>query len=188
MSDNPTSIKNYLKEDVENGKQVTNSLKNVIRRRIKNENKVDDIFQNFYVNVLSHKNTFNKEFKPDKIKAWLYAIVRNCTIDYLRKEYRQKGKEKNEEYRESKKFFQESVLEEVIKKEDLENVKRAYELVLEEAREISPLIGIPFLDQNELGLSYEEISKKEGICIGTVRSRLYNARERIRKNMTNKYL
>src|SRR5690625_4755694 len=56
---------------------------------VKNKQLAEDIVQDVYIKVLKSYNNFRGESSE---KTWLFSIARYTTIDYFRKQQRQKNK------------------------------------------------------------------------------------------------
>lgn len=131
---------------------------------VKNPDEAKDIAQESWTIILSKIDDLQD---ASKFKFWGISIVKRKAIDYLRSKKREKihqEKLKNETF-------------EDVDVEDISEVKKQ----LKEA-----VIKLPFHQQTVLKLFYiEEYSLKEiattlEVSVGTVKSRLYNAREKLK--------
>ena len=121
--------------------------------------------------------------------TWLYRLTTNVCIDFLRKQKRQLTVSLTVEDEED---GQETELpdhaplpeEQLLKKERQQQIQRAMQELEEEARLILSLRVVE-------DLSYEQIAQIMDLKIGTVKSRLARARERLKKSLArngNNYL
>ncbi len=138
---------------------------------------VEDVIQEVFIKV--YKNV--KKFRGDSsLSTWLYRITVNVCKDLLAKKHRKKeiltsfGLEEDDE-----KTFPEPVEErkpsdEFLREVTAESVKKAIDSLSEEDRLLITLREIE-------GMSYAEISDIVEKPVGTVKSRLHYARERLKE-------
>lgn len=150
---------------------------NYIGRMISNRDEVDDLAQEVFVRAYAGLKSFRQD---SNLRTWLYRIANNLCID----RYRRAGIERK--------------LIVPIEQEDEEGVRqidlpdRTYDpqMVCErtelQAQVQKALARLPdklrmtILLYDMEGLSYEEIAETLGVPIGTVKSRLFNARMQLR--------
>ena len=136
---------------------------------VKNEEVAKDIAQDVWSVVFQKINTLRE---PAFFKVWIFKIARYKSADWIKREQKRKGLEEEE--------IKTSLYEE--KTEEFEN---KIEMVRFTMKKLS---GI---DQQILNLFYlqecniREISEIIGIPTGTVKSRLFNAREHIKGIIKN---
>ncbi len=145
----------------------------MVRDFNQSEELVQDTFVKAYYSLSKYKPT-------GKFSSWLIKIASNLCLDYFKK----RKKYTNVEYIESIPFNsidldQSNPLNITIKTEFITWVNRE-------------LDALPFLHRNclllrcFLGLSYNEISEIVGIPVGTVKSRIFETRKKLREKV-NKY-
>jgi len=113
--------------------------------------------------------------------TWLYRLTTNVCIDFLRKQKRQATvsltMEEEEDGQETELPDRQPLPEEqLLKKERQKQIRQAMEGLEEEARLILTLRVME-------DLSYEQIAQIMDLKIGTVKSRLARARERLKKSL-----
>lgn len=113
--------------------------------------------------------------------TWLYRLTTNVCIDFLRKQKRQATvsltMEEEEDGQETELPDRQPLPEEqLLKKERQKQIRQAMEGLEEEARLILTLRVVE-------DLSYEQIAQIMDLKIGTVKSRLARARERLKKSL-----
>jgi RNA polymerase sigma-70 factor (ECF subfamily) len=131
-----------------------------------------DLVQETSFKALKNRNRLHNN---DHIRAWLYTILKNTYINYLRSShYRQLNRESDEinNHPAQSNGIYESPHEQLEKKELYEVIK-----MLPGAFE-KPIIM--FLS----GYSYKEISERMNIPIGTVKSRIHLGKKQIRRVYT----
>ena len=123
----------------------------------------DDLAQDAVAKAWSARASFTM---GTNMKAWLFMILRNQFYSDKRRSWR------------SSSLDPEVAAETLVATDDpsaaleLDEVRRALAMLPEEQREPLILIGAA-------GLSYEEVSEIMGVAIGTIKSRVSRARDRI---------
>jgi RNA polymerase sigma-70 factor (ECF subfamily) len=151
-------------------------LLNFIFRIVRNESIVEDIGQEIFFSIYKSLNTFD-ENRGTPFSAWLFMSARNRCINELRAKY---GKSKVS-------------LEDI---EDLHSTEKTPEQALADKEQRQALHAS--LDQLEepykstilkslWGESIHQIAQRDGVTIGTVKSRLFRAREQM-KLIVQRYL
>jgi len=128
----------------------------------------EDIEQEVYLKALENKEKYHEE---GKLVAWLKIIAQNVAKDYFKSAYfksmNQKADVEESALQDNKSV---SALELQLQKERQKAILKAVDSLPSKMREVVNLYEFE-------ELSYEEISKKLGISLGTVKSRLFSARE-----------
>ncbi len=126
---------------------------------------VDDISQDVFISVYHKLNEFRFE---SKFTTWLYRITVNKCRDYLRKKRVRSifvpFKDTDTEYGTGP--FSEDV--------DIP------QLVRSSIEKLPEKLKIPLVLRDIDGLSYKEIADKLGIEVGTIKSRIFRARESLK--------
>lgn len=129
----------------------------------------DDLVQDALAKAISKFDRFEE---GTNLKAWLFRIMRNAQIDEVRKNQRRGVHvdiDDTEKVQISAPGSQFSAVE-------LSEFRDAFAKLSEQDREVLLLIGME-------GHSYEEAAEMIEMPVGTVKSRLSRARERLRKVM-----
>ncbi len=152
---------------------------NLIYRMVGNREETEDLVQETFVKAFRSLKSFNEEFA---FSTWLYKIATNHTIDLLRKKrlqllsldepVRTHEGEMTREYPDEN-FNPERAF---ITSESTNIIFGAIEALPEKYRTIIRL-------RHKEDKSYEEISQILRIPIGTVKARLFRARELLRKEL-----
>ncbi len=130
------------------------------------EDLADDLVQDALTKVLSNYDRFEQ---GTNLKAWLFRIVRNTHIDEMRKVQR-RGAHVDVDDEE---VVQIGVAGSQFSNVEMLEFRRAFAKLSEEDREVLLLIGME-------GLTYDEASEMIDVPVGTVKSRLSRARDRLR--------
>lgn len=150
---------------------------NYIGRMISNRDEVDDLAQDVFVRAYAGMKSFRQE---SNLRTWLYRIANNLCID----RYRRSGIEKRlivPIEREDEDGAREMDLPD--RTYDPQVVCERTELQAQVQRALSRLpdkLRTTILLYDMEGLSYEEIAEVLEIPVGTVKSRLFNARMQLR--------
>lgn len=148
---------------------------------VKNREDAFDVAQEVFLKLYHSISSFKGE---SSFASWLYRIAKNSALDFLRKQKNKQtvsltaensdGEETVLDVKdESEKTSPEKAL---LNKEKSEFLYKAMDMISEEHKEILLLRDIN-------GFTYEEISEILSIEEGTVKSRLFRAREALRKKL-----
>lgn len=135
-----------------------------------------DISQETFLKVYKSLGSFKGD---SEFSTWLYRIAKNTALDFVRRRrINSVSMDSSGEESEGFDIPDESVAaspeKAVLQRERSQKLRRAIEGLSDEHREIIILRDIN-------NYSYEEISQRLGIEAGTVKSRLFRAREALRK-------
>ena len=144
---------------------------NTCYKYTKNINDAEDVAQEVFLKAFQNLSNFKFD---SKFYSWIYRIAVNTSLNYINSKEKRNEKET---------ISEENCLKEVNVSND--NPREYYQLN-ELIDKIQPLIDKLPEDLSELimlyeikDLTYEDISKKLDIPIGTVRSRIFRARDAI---------
>lgn len=126
-----------------------------------------DITQDVFVKVYQNLNTFDPK---KKFFSWIYRITLNEALNY-------KGHSKFTEY-----FDNESMIENKSASEEVETNERA-KTVQKAIKSLDEKYKTLVILKHYQELSYEEISEITKLPIGKIKSRLYIARDNLRKSL-----
>jgi len=149
---------------------------NVIYLTLGSRDDVEDLTQEVFIRV--HRSLHRFEFDAS-IYAWIYRIAVNISIDEIRR--RKIKRTLSLEYisdavlhRETRTRTQEWPSDDVLKNEKKEIIQTAI-------RKLSPVHRVAIVLREYEGLSYEEIAETLNITTQAVKSRIFRAREELRK-------
>ncbi len=151
----------------------------LIYKMVGNKEETEDLVQETFVKAFHSLKSFKEEFA---FSTWLYKIATNHTIDLLRKKKLQtysldepvkiKEGEVNREYPDEN-YSPEKVL---LSGETTEIILRSIEALPEKYRRVINL-------RHKEDKSYEDISAFLQVPVGTVKARLFRARELLKKEL-----
>lgn len=132
----------------------------------------EDITQDSFLKVYNKRHLYNGS---SSLYTWVYQIARNTVLDALR---RQKIKQKifwwsSDEY---------DVQEQISAEEGNQTIERneLHRMVHEALGRLTESDRLILTMRDLEGLAYEEIATVEQVAIGTVKSRIFNARQRLK--------
>jgi len=133
-----------------------------------NQTDAEDLIQETFMRAFNAANQFEGK---SAIYTWLYGIMRNVHLDRLRKKMRspKHGNLEDVEVIDSRKFREDTKVEVI--RHEMGQLDRG----------TAEVIKMRYFDK----LSIEEIGEKLGLAPGTVKSRLFHARNKLkeRKNL-----
>lgn len=133
-----------------------------------NHDDANDLFQETYLKALVNREKLSNH---DNLKAWLYTIMRNIFINNYRRTFKSNVKiEKTEEP-----FCAGLPESENMINGDAEFSYNEIESVIDR---LQPELRETFR-MYVAGYKYKEIAEEQDIVIGTVKSRIFNARQRL---------
>jgi RNA polymerase sigma-70 factor (ECF subfamily) len=145
-----------------------NFVYSVIRFHSKESKYSDDIFQETWVEIYRGLDKFRGD---SKISTWIYSVTRNTTFKYIKKENRQPAVSIQGETAESAGRFSPDTA--VITKSGLADAVECLEACQRE---------VIILKYN-MQMSYEEIAAEISLPVSTVKSRLFEAKNNLRKKL-----
>lgn len=145
------------------------NIKNIIRLITKEDN--EDLEQEVYVKIWKNSEKYKEQ---GSVKSWISTITKNTSLDYLKSSYR--------------KVFSTSTSDDLVMSniKDKKSTPESNVVSLERQKRIVKAINqlkpklkevIMLCEIN--GYSYEECAKKLKCPIGTVKSRIYNAKKEL---------
>lgn len=133
--------------------------------------KNEDIEQEVYIRTWKNMDKYTEQ---GKFKSWINTITANLCRDYLKSSY---SKHMQNAVTEDDELIQirdmsEGIESELIRKQRQKRIADAIDALKPKFKEVTVMYEIE-------EMSYEEIAKKLNCPIGTVRSRLFNARKEL---------
>lgn len=160
-------------------KKYQHRIMNVLSRYLSNPDDVMDITQEAFIKAYRALPTFRGE---SAFYTWLYRIAINTAKNHLVAQTRRPTQglvdsQEAEQYENAELLRENATPEGLLQKEQVQDViKKAFEELPEDLR---TAISLRELE----GMSYEEIAEVMDCPIGTVRSRIFRAREAIDKKL-----
>jgi len=137
----------------------------------------EDLTQETFLSAYGHL----EEFDGREEKAWLCRIASNKCVDYLRAAARRVVPTEEEELQSAAGAAKEEPLGQLLNRELLKEVSAACEMLKSPYREVA-------LAHFAEGKTAGEIAKDQGIGLATVKTRIYRARELLKKALGKELL
>ena len=131
----------------------------------------EDIEQEVYIRTWKNIDKYKEE---GKFKSWINTITANLCIDYLRSSYFKHSQNTVTE--------EDDLIQIRDEKQDIESefiAKQRQKRIINAIDNLKPKFKEVIIMYEMQEMSYEEISKKIKCPVGTVRSRLFNARKEL---------
>lgn len=154
-------------------------VRSVVRKMVFDTQEADDLVQEAFIKAFNSLSSFNFEFS---FATWLYKIAANNCIDYLRKKrlktysYDKPVSQKDGETQQEFADNVANIEKQIIQSETSLQIKAAIEELPEKYR-----LVIVMRHQEEK--SYEEISELLDLPLGTIKARIFRAREMLNKSL-----
>jgi RNA polymerase sigma-70 factor (ECF subfamily) len=155
-------------------------LARLISRFVRDAAEVEDVTQEAFIKAYRALPTFRGE---SAFYTWLYRIGINTAKNYLLALKRRAPTSTPFDSDESEGFEEAGLLQEVSTPENELMSKQVVEVVNSSLQQLPDDLRTALTLREIEGLSYEEIADVMGCPIGTVRSRIYRAREAIAENL-----
>lgn len=155
-----------LEKIIQTNKQ---NIKNIIRLITKEDN--EDIEQEVYLKIWKNSDKYKEQGAS---KSWISMIAKNTSLDYLKSAYHRmfKNSESDDYTLECVKDAKQSPEGKVISLERQRMIISAIDELKPKLKEIIILTEIE-------GYTYEECAKKLKCPVGTVKSRVFNAKKEL---------
>ncbi|MFW6139817.1 MAG: RNA polymerase sigma factor [Acidobacteriota bacterium] len=183
MSNDKELVKNTIKGDDKSFEMIVqkyqNPIINYIGQTLRNYNLALEFTQEVFIKAYKSLDTFNPRYK---FKTWLFKIASHHIIDHWRKkkiEYLSLDHplKENELFTPPQiKSNERQTYQELELKEVGEQIEKALDLLPPKLREL-------FVCRHINELSYEEISEIKSLPLGTVKNRIFQAKERLKKHL-----
>jgi RNA polymerase sigma factor (sigma-70 family) len=149
---------------------LENSLEKFAYRLTRGKTDVKDLVQETFLKGILHRDKFVND---KNLKAWTYTIMKNTFINNYRRTVKY-----NSYYSQTDEPFNANKME-VFGTEDPDSAYSAIE-IKENIEQLKDSLRIP-LKMHMNGYKYKEIADKLNLNIGTVKSRIFMSRRRLRE-------
>ena len=152
-------------------KQNKQNVRNIIKKITNEQN--EDIEQEVYIKVWQNQSKYEEK---GKLKGWIGTIAKNLAKDYLKSSYVKNTTIAEEEKLNEIKDKKQTPELTLIQNERQKLIINAINALKPKFKEVVMLYKIE-------QLSYEQIARKIKTPIGTVKSRLYNAKKELAQSL-----
>ena len=145
------------------------NIKSIIRLITKEEN--EDIEQEVYLKIWKNSEKYNEK---GSIKSWISSIAKNASLDYLKSSYHKVFQTST-----SDDFVIESIKDKKVTPEDKVVRLDRQKIIVNAINSLKPKFKEVIMMCEINGYSYEECAKRLNCPVGTVKSRIYNAKKEL---------
>ena len=145
------------------------NIKSIVRLITKEEN--EDIEQEVYLKIWKNSEKYNEK---GSIKSWISSIAKNASLDYLKSSYHKVFQTST-----SDDFVIESIKDKKVTPEDKVVRLDRQKVIVYAINSLKPKFKEVIMMCEINGYSYEECAKKLNCPVGTVKSRIYNAKKEL---------
>ncbi len=145
------------------------NIKSIVRLITKEEN--EDIEQEVYLKIWKNSEKYNEK---GSIKSWISSIAKNASLDYLKSSYHKVFQTST-----SDDFVIESIKDKKVTPEDKVVRLDRQKIIVNAINSLKPKFKEVIMMCEINGYSYEECAKRLNCPVGTVKSRIYNAKKEL---------
>ena len=145
------------------------NIKNIIKLITKQEN--EDIEQEVYIKLWKNAEKYEER---GSLKSWVNTIAKNTSKDYLKS-----AVVKNEQNSTSDDILLSNITDKKRSPEDCVIVNERQKRIIKAVDNLKPKFREVIMLCEIYGFTYEEASKKLNCPIGTIKSRIYNAKKEL---------
>ena len=149
------------------------NIKNIIRLITKEDN--EDLEQEVYLKIWKNSEKYQER---GSIKSWISLIAKNTSLDYLKSSYHKVFQTST-----SDECVMDSIKDKKITPEDkIVSIERQRKIV-NAINSLKPKFKEVIIMCEMNGYTYEECAKKLNCPLGTVKSRIYNAKKELAEKL-----
>ena len=145
------------------------NVKNIIKLITKHEN--EDLEQEVYIRVWENSDKYEER---GNFRSWISTVAKNISKDYLKS-----ASFKNQNNTTSDEFIMNSVKDSKQNPELVEVSKQRQARIINAIENLRPKFKEVIMLCEIQGYTYEEASKKLKCPLGTIKSRIYNAKKEL---------
>ena len=150
-----------------------NNIKNIIRLITKCEN--EDLEQEVYIKLWKNSDKYKEQ---GSMKSWIGTIAKNTSKDYLKS-----AMVRNEQNSTSDEFVLTSIKDKKTTPEDRVLASERQKKIIKAIDSLKPKLRETIMLCEIYGFTYEEAAEKLNCPIGTIKSRIYNAKKELAEKL-----
>ena len=150
-----------------------NNIKNIIRLITKSEN--EDLEQEVYIKLWKNSDKYKEQ---GSMKSWIGTIAKNTSKDYLKSAI-----VRNEQNSTSDEFVITSIKDKKTTPEDRVLASERQKRIIKAIDSLKPKLRETIMLCEIYGYTYEEAAEKLNCPIGTIKSRIYNAKKELAEKL-----
>ncbi|HZP24182.1 MAG TPA: sigma-70 family RNA polymerase sigma factor, partial [Terriglobales bacterium] len=146
-----------------------------------NQEDSEDAVQEAFLKAFEHLDSFREDAQ---FSTWLIRITLNQALSKLRKQRIAKEVSLNEDFEEDDVTLPREVADWAPNPEELYQVSELRSILIASLKQIRPILRAVFVLRDIEGLSIDETAGVLQLSVGTVKARLWRARQQLRKLLT----
>ena len=150
-----------------------NNIKNIIRLITKSE--IEDLEQEVYIKLWKNSDKYKEQ---GSMKSWIGTIAKNTSKDYLKS-----AMVRNEQNSTSDEFVLTSIKDKKTTPEDRVLASERQKKIIKAIDSLKPKLRETIMLCEIYGFTYEEAAEKLNCPIGTIKSRIYNAKKELAEKL-----
>lgn len=151
-------------------------VQGVIKRFLKTPNDIEDLEQEVYIKTWKN---LSRHKEKTGFWSWINTITINTCKDHLR------STRKHQIIADSEEEILENIADKALNPEKLTVMNERHKLILNGINKLNPKYKEVLMFHDIEELTYEEISRKLKCPVGTVKSRLFNARKALKEELSS---
>lgn len=160
-----------------NFKEVINSnkqnIKNIIRLITKEDN--EDLEQEVYLKIWKNSDNYKEK---GSLKSWISSIAKNTSLDYLKSSYHKVSQTST-----SDEFVLYNITDKKTTPDSKAVQKERQKKIVNAINRLKPKFKEVIIMCEINGYSYEECAQRLKCPLGTIKSRLYNAKKELAEEL-----
>lgn len=160
-----------------NFKEVINSnkqnIKNIIRLITKEDN--EDLEQEVYLKIWKNSDKYKEN---GSLKSWISSIAKNTSLDYLKSSYHKVSQTST-----SDEFVLHNITDKKTTPDSKAVQKERQKKIVNAINRLKPKFKEVIIMCEINGYSYEECAQRLKCPLGTIKSRLYNAKKELAEEL-----
>ena len=149
------------------------NIKSIIRLITKEDN--EDLEQEVYLKIWKNSDKYKEQ---GSIKSWISMVTKNASLDYLKSSYRKVFQAST-----SDDFVIDSIKDKKISPEDKVVSLERQKKIVNAINSLRPKFKEVIVMCEINGYTYEDCAKRLNCPIGTVKSRIYNAKKELAEKL-----
>ncbi len=149
------------------------NIKSIIRLITKEDN--EDLEQEVYLKIWKNSDKYKEQ---GSIKSWISMVTKNASLDYLKSSYRKVFQTST-----SDDFVIDSIKDKKISPEDKVVSLERQKKIVNAINSLRPKFKEVIVMCEINGYTYEDCAKRLNCPIGTVKSRIYNAKKELAEKL-----
>jgi RNA polymerase sigma-70 factor (ECF subfamily) len=145
------------------------NIKNIIRLITKEDN--EDVEQEVYLKIWKNADKYQEK---GSLKSWISSIAKNTSLDYLKSAYHKVAQTST-----SDDLVITNIKDKKISPEDKTSQKERQKIIVKAINGLKPKLKEVIIMCEINGYTYEECAQRLKCPVGTVKSRIYNAKKEL---------